>query len=110
MKNALFSVILIFTIATISLSLLSEQVMAQTMMTPRQQMMMGTNPNQIVCADGKVLMMKNMGMPACVNPDSYLRLADRGWGNWDMNMMTNDPQQMQRVMNSMLSNQQTGKL
>ena len=62
---------------------------------------MGTSPNQIVCADGKVLMMKNMGMSACVNPNSYLRLADRGWGNWDMNMMTNDPQQMQRVMNSM---------
>ena len=87
MKNAIFSGILILAIATISISLLSEQVIAQTMMSPRQQMMMGTNPNQIVCADGLVPMMKNMGMTACVNPDTYLRLADRGWGNWDMNMM-----------------------
>ncbi len=73
-------------------------------------MMTGTNPDQITCVDGKVLMMKNTGTPACVNPDSFLRLADRGWGNWDMSMMTNNPQQMQRVMNSMMNNPQTGNL
>ena len=80
MKTTIFTAITILAILTISLSLFSEQALAQTMMTPRQQMMMGTNPNQIVCAEGKVLMMKNMGMSACVNPDSYLRLVDRGWG------------------------------
>ena len=107
MKNKILSGIIIISILTISLSLVSEQVLAQTLMSPRQQIMMGTN--QIACADDKVLMMKNIGMSACVSPNSYLRLADRGWGNFDMNMMTNN-QQMQSVMNSMISNPQVGKL
>jgi hypothetical protein len=42
MKNTIFSGILIIAILTISISLFSEQIMAQTMMSPRQQMMMGT--------------------------------------------------------------------
>ena len=110
-KSIPMAIILTVAIFTISLSLVSEQVLAQTMMmSPRQQMMMGTNSDQITCADGKVLMMNNQGIPACVNPDSYLRLAERGWGNFDMNMMTNNPEQMQRVMNSMMNNPQTGKL
>ena len=87
MKNAIFSGILVIVILTISISLFSEQIMAQTMMTPRQQMMMGTNPNQITCADGKVLMMNNIGMPACVSPSTYWKLADRAWGNFDTELL-----------------------
>ena len=56
-------------------------------------------------------MMRGMsGTPVCVNPDTWLRLADRGWGMWDMNMMMQNPTQMQQVMNSMMNNPDTGKL
>ena len=112
MKDIPFTGLVFIAIFTISISLISEQVLAQTMMmSPRQQMMMGTNPIQVVCAEDKVLMMRGAGTPACVNPNSYLRLADRGWGNFDMNMMmANNPQQMQRIMNSMMDNPQVGKL
>ena len=109
MKNTIFTGILVITIITISLSLFSEPALSQTMMSPKQQIMMGTNPDQIICGDDKVLMIKNIGMPACVSPNSYLRLADRGWGNFDMNTMTNN-QQIQNVMNSMINNPQIGKL
>ncbi|MFB5621042.1 MAG: hypothetical protein ACE5RC_07945, partial [Nitrosopumilus sp.] len=110
MKNPIFVGIMVVFVITISLSLLSEQAIAQTTMSPRQQMMMGTNPDQIVCAEDKVLMMRGIGNnPVCVNPNSYLRLADRGWGNFDMNMMENN-QQMQNVMNSMIKNPNVGKL
>ncbi|EIJ66638.1 hypothetical protein BD31_I1829 [Candidatus Nitrosopumilus salaria BD31] len=98
--------ILIFAIATISLSLLSEQAMAQSMMSPKQQMMMGTSPNQIVCADGKVLMMKHMGMPACVNPSTYWRLADRSWGNFDTELLAQNQNYMQGVMGTMMNHPQ----
>ena len=47
----------------------------------------------------------------CVNPNTSLRLADRGWGNFDMNMMMrNNPQQFQVLANSMLNNPTTSKL
>lgn len=88
-------------VISISLFLLSEQAIAQAIMSPKQQMMMGTSPDQITCTEDKVLMMKSTGNPVCVHPNSYLRLVDRGWGDFDMNMMTNN-QQMQSVMNSMM--------
>ncbi|MDH3736357.1 MAG: hypothetical protein OEQ94_04965 [Nitrosopumilus sp.] len=105
MANYLFIGILIFAIATISLSLISEQVIAQTM-TPRQQLMMGTNPDQITCADGKVLMMNNMGMPACVTPSTYWRLADRDWGNFDTELLAKNQNHMHGVMGAMINHPQ----
>ena len=104
MKNAVFSGIIIIAIFTISL--ISEQVMAQTMMTPRQQMMMGTNPDQITCADGKVLMMNNIGMPACVTPSTYWRLADRDWGNFDTELLAQNQNHMHAVMDAMINHPQ----
>ena len=106
MKNAVFSGIIIIAIFTISISLISEQVMAQTMMTPRQQMMMGTNPDQITCADGKVLMMNNIGMPACVTPSTYWRLADRDWGNFDTELLAQNQNHMHAVMDAMINHPQ----
>ena len=109
MKNVVFSGILIITIFTISISLISEQVMAQTMMTPKQQMMMGTNSDQITCADGKVLMMNNMGMPACVTPSTYWRLADRGWGNFDTELLAKNQNHMHGVMGAMINHPEMSK-
>ena len=106
MKNTIFSGILIIAVLTISISLFSEQIMAQTMMTPRQQMMMGTNPNQIICADGKVLMVNNMGMPACVSPSTYWKLADRNWGNFDTELLANNQNHLHGVMGAMINNPQ----
>jgi hypothetical protein len=106
MKNTIFSGIMIIAILTISISLFSEQIMAQTMMTPRQQMMMGTNPNQITCSDGKVLMMNNMGMPACVSPSTYWKLADRDWGNFDTELLAKNQNHLHGVMGAMINNPQ----
>jgi len=106
MKNEVFSGIIIIAIFTISISLISEQVMAQTMMTPKQQMTMGTNPDQITCADGKVLMMNSMGMPACVTPSTYWRLADRGWGNFDTELLAKNQNHMHGIMGAMVNHPQ----
>ena len=108
MKNIVLTGIIVFTIATISFSLFSESVFAQMThhMTPRQQMMMGTNPNQITCADGKVLMMKHMGMPSCVSPSTYWRLADRGWGTFDTETLAKNQKHMHGVMGAMINHPQ----
>jgi len=50
------------------------------------------------------------GTPVCVNPDTWLRLADRGWGMWDVNMMMQNPQQTQQIMNSMMNDPEITKL
>ena len=108
LRITLLTGIIVFTIATVSFSLFSESVFAQMTydMTPRQQTMMGTTPNQITCADGKVLMMKNTGMPSCVNPSTYWRLADRGWGTFDTDNLAKNQKHMHGVMGAMINHPQ----
>ena len=105
---------MLFAIITISISLFSEQVFAQTSMpmSPRQQMSTLNDPSQIHCREGFVMMMRGTtDSSVCVNPNTSLRLVDRGWGNFDMNMMMkNNPQQFQVLANSMLNNPNTSKL
>ena len=114
MKSYLLTGILVFAITTISLSLLSEQVLAQSNMpmSPRQQMSMLNDPSQVQCREGYVMMMRGTDeTPVCINPNTSWRLADRGWGNFDMNMMmNNNPQQFQSLTNSMMNNPNTSNL
>lgn len=82
----------------------STEVFAQNnpYITPRQQMKTITDPNQIICQSGMGLMLGNNGNPACVSPSTYMRLVDRGWGNYDFNQMTRDQQFMTGLMNNMM--------
>jgi len=114
MKKSIIAVMFILPLVTVLVftPILVNQVFAQNqmgmpMMSPRQQWMMTNNIEEITCREGMVLMLKGANAtPACLSSNSYLRLADRGWGNFDVNMMVNRPQQMQGVMNSMMNNPQ----
>ncbi len=78
-------------------------VFAQSQYMPvRHQWMMTNDPNQLVCQPGMGLMLGNNGNPACVSPSTYMRLVDRGWGNYDINQMTRDQHFMTGVMNNMM--------
>ena len=62
-----------------------EDEMEATMMdddvdSPRQQLMSGTDPHEIQCADGMKLVFKATNFhPACVKESSYQVLLQRGW-------------------------------
>ena len=96
---AIFSILLLTPI-------LSNPVFAQMgipMMSPRQQYMMHNDPNQITCRQGMgLLISSSSGTPACVTPTTYMRLVDRGWGNYDFNQITRDQQFMTGIMNNMM--------
>lgn len=48
--------------------------------SPRQQLMSGTDPHEIQCADGMQLVFKATNFhPACVKESSYQVLLQRGW-------------------------------
>ncbi len=94
-------------LAILSLApILSNSVFAQMgmpMMSPRQQYMMHNDPNQITCRAGMGLLIgSSSGTPACVTSTTYMRLVDRGWGNYDTNYMMRDQQFMQGVMNNVM--------
>ncbi len=51
-------------------------------MSPRHQMMQGTELNEVVCKEGLQLMKKTSnGTAGCVKSTSVVRLIERGWGS-----------------------------
>lgn len=47
---------------------------------PLKQLKSGLEINQIVCKEGQVLAIKSSdGLPACVKPDTKVKLIERGW-------------------------------
>jgi hypothetical protein len=49
-------------------------------MSPRKQLADGVSPENVVCADGLVLIKKiSNGLPVCVKPQTAHKLVERGW-------------------------------
>jgi len=60
----------------------SIRVLILDLMAPLVQTKHGTPIDQIVCAEGQELMIKNNGeTPACINEATIPKLIERGWGN-----------------------------
>lgn len=59
-----------------------EETMTETIQSPLQQLMGGTDPHAIVCGDGLQLVFKATTFrPACVKDSSYQILQQRGWAS-----------------------------
>ncbi|AJZ75511.1 hypothetical protein [Candidatus Nitrosotenuis cloacae] len=57
-----------------------ETTMMEEVASPRQQLVSGTDPHEIQCADGMQLVFKASNFhPACVKESSYQVLLQRGW-------------------------------
>jgi hypothetical protein len=57
-----------------------ETTMMEKITSPRQQLMSGTDPHEIQCADGMQLVFKASNFhPACIKESSYQVLLQRGW-------------------------------
>jgi len=55
--------------------------MQEIIMSPRKQIEAGTAPTDVVCNEGKDLLIKvNTGSGTCVKSSSVLKLVERGWG------------------------------
>jgi len=50
--------------------------------SPRKQVAQGISPEQIICKEGLELIFKvTNGFPACVKPETALKLIERGWAS-----------------------------
>jgi len=52
-------------------------------MTPKDQLLIGIEPENIECKYGLELIQKYDGSPACVKPETKTKLIERGWGKAD---------------------------
>ena len=48
--------------------------------SPRKQIAQGVLPEEVICKEGLLLIIKHIGSPACVRPETAVILENRGWG------------------------------
>lgn len=73
-------------------------------LSPRQHWKQFSNVNSLECSSDRILLQKDNGSPACVLPSTYLKLVDRGYGNFDSSLMMR-PQMMNLLIQNMASNE-----
>jgi len=49
-------------------------------LSPKMQIFCGTSLENVTCNEGLVLIIKHNGSPACVKPETAVKLEERGWG------------------------------
>ncbi|WP_255465299.1 hypothetical protein [Nitrosopumilus sp. b3] len=100
--NFYFAFLLLIALSISMISL--ENSFAQNM-SPHHQWKNTADPDTITCKSGHLLLQKNDGTPTCVMPSTYLKLIDRGYGNYDSSIMSNRPEMMNQLMQNMVSNE-----
>ena len=61
-----------------------KQIISDTLMTPRAQMLAGLSANQVMCKDGLNLVIKSTdGSPACIKASTVYKLIERSWISMD---------------------------
>ncbi len=73
--------------------------------SPHHQWKIIADPDTITCKSGHLLLQKNDGTPSCVMPSTYLKLIDRGYGNYDSSIMSKRPEMMIQLLQHMVSNE-----
>lgn len=74
-------------------------------MSPHQQWKKFADPETLTCKQGYLLLQKSNGNPSCVLPSTYLKLIQRGYGNYDASIMNKRPEMMNTLIQSMTSSQ-----
>ncbi|WP_297473151.1 hypothetical protein [Nitrosopumilus sp.] len=96
----LFVLLIVF-----SISVIFENSFAQQNMSPHHQWKKYADPDSVLCKSGYLLIQKNDGIPSCVMPSTYLKLIDRGYGNYDSSIMSKRPDMMNQLMQNMVTNE-----
>jgi len=55
-------------------------IISEKINSPRKQMAEGTSPGDVICKEGRVLIIKHNGSAACVRLDTAVKLEELGWG------------------------------
>ncbi|MDX1596745.1 MAG: hypothetical protein R3327_07385, partial [Nitrosopumilaceae archaeon] len=71
--------------------------------SPRHQWKIVSDIDELTCNNGLILLQKFDSTPACVSPETYLKLVDRGYGMFDSSIMKNRPAMLNNLMKEMIS-------
>ena len=82
-----------------------ENSFAQNEPSPHQQWKESTDVDLITCKPGHLLLLNVNGNPLCVTPSTYLKLIDRGYGSYDLSIISQRPTMSSELMQEMMSHQ-----
>ena len=82
-----------------------ENSFAQKETSPHQQWKKFADIDMVTCKQGYLLILKTGGDPLCVLPTTYLKLVDRGYGNYDSSIMSQRPAMSNDLMHAVISNE-----
>ncbi len=82
-----------------------ENSFAQEETSLHQQWKKLADLDNLTCKSDQLLFQKINGSPLCVLPSTYLKLVDRGYGNYDPSIMSKRPSMSNELMQSMVFNQ-----
>ena len=81
-----------------------ENSFAQQEISPLQQWKKSVDIDALICKQGYLLLLKTHGdYPLCVLPMTYLKLVDRGFGNYDSSIMDNRPEMTDELLQTVVS-------
>ena len=78
---------------------------AQEELSPHKQWKKFADPDMLTCKSEFLLLQKYDGKPACVMPNTYLKLVERGFGSHNQSLIDKRPEMMNHLMQSMASNE-----
>ena len=87
------------------ISFIFQSSFAQQTMSPHYQWKKFADPDTILCKSGLLLMQKNDGTPACIMPSTYLKLVDRGYGEYNSSILSKRPEMMNQLMQYLMANE-----
>jgi len=99
-------ILAILPLFVIAFTLMQDSDAAQTesKMSVKQQWEMFPNIEQITCANGYgILIKESTGTPVCVKPAVYLRLVNRGYGEHDFSLMSKNQEFMIGIDNNIMN-------
>jgi len=99
----LFLFLIIFSI--LGSTIFFENSFSQQSTPPHHQWKKSVDPDVIICKENHLLLQKHDGSPACVMPSTYMKLIDRGYGNYDSSIMSKRPEMMTQLMHHMVSDE-----
>jgi hypothetical protein len=74
-------------------------------MNPLQQWKKFADPDILTCKSGHLLLQKSNGNPACLTPQTYLKLVERGYGIHNQSLVSKNPEMMNILMNTIKSDE-----
>ena len=82
-----------------------QDTLAIETLSPHQQWKKLADPDLLYCKEGYLLLQKTNGIPACVEPSTYVKLIERGYGPYNSSLLSKNSDMLNNLMHYIISDE-----